>query len=163
MMEFQPARWEGKLPGPPGHHPSAKSQRFGVEAMDAWRRGSRGFINFLEDNAPGFAIAIVAATVAWNLLCSRLILQLKPLKPAEKKRRKKTKRGSRGSGNALWGSMGCCAVVLVWDGQLLPTKSMPCHAAQLVQSTRFQPLQLSTLKLNAPNKVFCRTPKNAWT
>ena len=54
---------------------------------------------------------------------------------ASGKRRKKTRRGSRGSGNALWGSMGCCAVVLGWDGQLLPTKSMPCHAAQLLQST----------------------------
>jgi hypothetical protein len=39
--------------------------------------------------------------------------------------------------------MGCCAVVLGWDGQLLPTKSMPCHAAQLVQSTRSSPCNLA--------------------
>lgn len=62
------SKMRGKAPRAPWSPPKRKEPTIWSRAMDAWRRGSRGFINFLEDNAPGFAIAIVAATVAWNLV-----------------------------------------------------------------------------------------------
>eukprot|EP00438_Fugacium_kawagutii_P003445 Skav229313 [mRNA] locus=scaffold2616:52803:53561:+ [translate_table: standard] len=62
------AKMKGKAPRAPWTPPKRKEPTMWSRAMDEARWRSRRFLNFLEDNAPGFAIAIVAATVAWNII-----------------------------------------------------------------------------------------------
>ena len=62
------AKMKGKAVRAPWTPPKRPEPTLLKRAMEYWRVGSTKAMRFLEENAPGLAIALVAAAVAWNLV-----------------------------------------------------------------------------------------------